>query len=673
MKSLIEIYDLQQQVKQNLNLENYQRIESLFAALQNQDLQQVLQIQFVFNPQLAGVDGILQQLHGWQRAIPQSFYPSVLMASFWHMIAATERGIQTMDRVSPAQHLRASAANDQFFYWALKALEFNPKSVTTYNALLEASGRLGMPDWLQLPLNQTINFSCLHYHQEAKEFITSFAGYEIPEGQINVVLSPPSAEEKGFTPLYWLNCILTIEPEHIASRKTLVRLLSPRWYGDENYENVTRFLASDYCANLSALQIKILQREKEYDQLTAYNTLPSLNFRKALEKRGKQFAERVNEHITVEEDALTRFEYIDFCYHVLTYMPDLSSELKDSLVKNIYQSLHHIVKSSPSWILFYRANEIFNILFSMMKIYEFDDELKIFDDLSRQTQYRNLTSPAEVLYRALAANFPLSVVSPGAESEAIEQYYIAGERNVDYPQFRLHIFILSLMGYSAAIKPVLEKFSSQYHAVNASILCCEIYSGDTPNLAKMLSVTKDSEKANTFLDVAVQRESSHAILIKSRQLETLIEDSRDPSEKSSLALEREALLKRNIQSGDALSQYDYACSLIASSDEKQVQKGLFIEAPKVLIDARIRLDQLAYIAYLYAFCAFNGRGMDKNFFVMDFWINLALQWDADPGYLTFLQKVREGAGLRPLYNWYVKRSKAKVSAEMMNIMEYINQ
>ena len=477
----------------------------------------------------------------------------------------------------------------------------------------------------------------------------------------------------SFIPLYWLRHILITEPEHIESRKTIIRFLSPRWYGDEKYEKVAQFLTSNYCSGLSALQMKILQREKEYDQLTAYNTLPSTNFRKALGKSEKQFAELVNDHLNDQEDSLTRFEYIDFCYHILTTMPDDRQNSRDDLVRNIYQSLHDIVRLAAPWIIFYRAAEVYNVLFSMMKIYEFEDKLNVFDDLSRQTRYRNLTSPMEVLYSALAANFSLSDINLETQRETIENYYISAESNFDYGMFRLHIFILSKMGYAAAIKPVIEKFASEYRAVNASILCYEIYHGNTPGLAKMFSVTNNSDKANNFLDIAIQRKSSQAILIKSRDLETLIEGNDNPSEKAELAIERERLLKLNIQSGDALSQYDYACSLIASSDDKQIRQGLFIEAPKVLMQAQVRLDQLAYIAYLYAFCAFNARGMDKNLCVMDFWIKQAMQWDADPNYWNFLQKVKEGVALPPLYRYYVKRSKGKISEEMKSIMEYVIQ
>lgn len=673
MQSLVEIYDLQQQAKRNLSQRNYLNLEMLFTQLKGQDLHKVLQIQFLFNPQVEDANEILQQLHAWQQEMPQSYYPYVFIAGFWYMTAANERGIQTIDRVTPAQRLRLRIANDQFFYWALKALEFNPESVAAFNKLLEASGRFGMPEWLELPVNQPINFSCADYNPEAREYISSFTGYRLPEGAINITLSAPTDAEKSFIPLYWLKSILTTVPDHIESRKTIIRFLSPRWYGDEKYEKVNQFLASDYCSGLSALQMKILQREKEYDRLTAYNTLPSINLRKALEKSEKEFSELVNDHLNAEEDSLTRFEYIDFCYHVLTTVPGDRQTSNEAMVRSIYQSLYDIVRQSSPWVIFYRATEVFNLLFSMMKIYEFEDELQVFDDLSRQTQYRNLTSQVEVLYNALAANFPLSGVFPGGQAESIERYYISCERNLDYNVFRLHIFILSKMGYAASIKPVVEKFATEYRGVNASILCYEIYHGNTPGLATMFSVKSNVDKANFFLDIAVQERSSQAILIKSRDLETLIEGSSNPSEKSELAIERERLLKLNIQSGDALSQYDYACSLIASSDEQQIRKGLFIEAPKVLTEARVRLDQLAYIAYLYAFCAFNGRGMEKNLFVMDFWIKQAMAWDADPNYWNFLQKVKEGAALRPLYSFYVKRSKGRISEEMKSIMEYVIQ
>ncbi|WP_304165014.1 DUF4034 domain-containing protein [Lonsdalea britannica] len=672
MQSLVEIYDLQQQLKLNLAQKKYQDVEALFARLHGQDLQQALHIQFIFNHQVDDHGVILSQLHAWQQEMPESYYPYAFFASFWHAIAAKERGIQTMDRVTAAQQLKFSVANDQFFYWALKTLELNPQCIAVYTKLLKASGQFGLPHWLELTITQPIPFSCESYNEEANAYLASFEEYIAPQGLINITLSSPTDKEQAFTPFYWLRHILSVDHENIESRKTVIRFLSPRWYGDDKYEKVDRFLSSDYCNDLSATQINILQREKEYDQLTAYNTLPLVNYRKSLDKREKQFTALVNTHLTDEEDSLTLFEYIDFCYHILTTAPDEPQKSKDNRVKSIYVSLHHIVKLASPWIIFYRAYDIFNILISLMKIYEFEDNLNVFDDLSSQTQYRNSSSSIEMLYRALAANFPLGKINLADQRESIERDYFTVESAFDYNLFRLHIFILCKVGYAASIKPVLEKFATANQAINASILCYEVYQGNTPTLAEMLSIQPDTDKANTFLNIAMRQRSSQAILIKSRDLETLIEQSEHPSEKSDLAIERERLLKLNIQLGDAVSQYDYACSLIASGEEQQIHQGLFVEAPKVLSEARVRLDQLAYIAYLYAFCAFNARGMSKNLFVMDFWIHLAIAWDPDPNYLNFLKKVKEATALKPLYSYYLKRDKGKVSEEMKKIINDVS-
>ncbi|QTF06987.1 DUF4034 domain-containing protein [Brenneria izadpanahii] len=673
MQSLVEIYDLQQQVKHKLSQKKYQDVEALFASLQRQDLQKTLHIQFIFNPLVDGLDAVLSQLHDWRQTTPESYYPYVFFASFWHTVAVKERGIRTMDHVTPAQTLKFCIANDQFFYWALKTLEFNPECVAAYNMLLEASGRFGAPDWLALPATQPIHFSCADYNEEARAFLSSFPKYTVPQGSISIALPPPTAEEQNFIPLYWLKNILTIDPEHIESRKTTIRFLAPRWYGDKKYKKIDQFLASDYCSGLSELQIKILQREKEYDQITAYNTLPSINYRQALKKREKRFKDLINTHLTDEENSLTLFEYINFCHHILINTPADRKKSNDNMINNIYLSLHHIVKLASPWIIFYRANEIFSLLVSFMKTYEIEDNLNVFEDLARHTEFRNLTSSVEILYGALAANFPLANVNLTAQRESIERYYIAGERNLDYNTFRLHIFILCKMGYAAAIKPVLEKFATENRAINASALCYEIYYGCPSDLVDILSVERDADKANSFLNTLVQRRGSQAILIKSRDLEDSIERSSNPSEKSQLAIEREKLLKLNIQLGDAVSQYDYACSLIASSEERRIREGLFVEAPKVLSEARVRLDQLAYIAYLYAFCAFNARGMSKNLFVMDFWINQALAWDPDPNYRDFRQKVKDSLTLKPMYRYYLKKDKGKIPEEMKKIMNNVTQ
>ncbi|STQ42839.1 Uncharacterised protein [Ewingella americana] len=105
---------------------------------------------------------------------------------------------------------------------------------------------------------------------------------------------------------------------------------------------------------------------------------------------------------------------------------------------------------------------------------------------------------------------------------------------------------------------------------SASLLFYEIYHGNVPGMAGMLSIHPDENKEREFLDIAVKQGSTHAILIKSRDLESLIERSTKPSVKSELALERERLLKQNIQLGDAVSQYDYACSLISQAKNSRL-------------------------------------------------------------------------------------------------------
>lgn len=668
MQTLVEIYDLQQQLKHRLSQKQYQDLEVLFAPLTGQDLQKTLNIQFIFNPEVDDTNVILSHLHSWQQATPDSYYPYVFLASFWHRIANNERGIQTMDSITPGQHLRFSIANDQLFYWALKALEFNAECIAACHLLLEASGRFGTPDWLELPVTQPLYFSCADYNQEASAYLSLFTAYSVPHSPICLTLPSPTVDEQRFIPFYWLRNILAIDPNHIESRKIIIRLLSPRWYGDEKYKSVDHFLAGHYCSGLSELQINILEREKEFDRLTSYHTLPLTHYRKALKKREKQFRSFLAAPLTKQEDSLALFEYIHFSYHVLMTFPEKRKKSNDNRVKDIYQTLHHIVKLASPWILFYQAHDIFHQLISLMKLYEFEDSLNVFEDLARHTRYRNLTSSIEVLYSALAANVPLANILLSAERERIEHYYLLSEHNFDYYSFRMHIFILCAMGYAASIKSVLEKFAIEHRAINASILFYEIYNGNTPGLANMLMIKPDAEKAPPFLATAIQQGSSQAILIKSRDLEDVIERSSNPSEQSALAAEREKLLKFNIHRGDAVSQYDYACSLIASSEAQQIHQGLFIEAPKVLSEGRVRMDQMAYIAYLYAFCSFNARGMSKNLYLVDFWIHQAMTWAPDINYFNFLVKVKEGLAFRPMYRYYLKRDKEKVSEEMKKIM-----
>jgi hypothetical protein len=673
MQSLVEIYDLQQQVKEKISQKKYQDIEALFAPLSRKDLQNVLQFPFIFNSQVEGLDSILSQLQEWQQETPHSYYPYVFFASFWFITAANQRGKQTIDRVTPAQRQNCSAANDQFFYWALKTLEFNPQCETAYTMLLEASGYFSMPEWLDFLVTKPIRYSCESYNEEAVKFISSFTTYSIPHGSININLPSPSEEEERFIPFYWLRRILAIAPDHMISRKVVIKLLSPRWYGGEKYEDIDYFLASDYCSGLSELDIKILQREKEYDQLTSYNTLPLLNYRKELKRRASNFIDLINSPLTKDETSRTLLEYVYFCNHVLETDPKAKQSAKDDMVESVYQSLHHIVKLASPWFLFYQSEEIFNQLISFMKLYEFDDKSHVFDDIARQTQFRNLTSPIDVLYSTFAANFTLASISLFTQRESLERYYMLAEKNFDYYIFRLHIFMLCKMGYASSIKPVLERFAIENRATSASLLFYEIYHGNVPGMAGMLSIHPDENKEREFLDIAVKQGSTHAILIKSRDLESLIERSTKPSVKSELALERERLLKQNIQLGDAVSQYDYACSLISSSEEQQIIKGLFIEAPKVLAESRVRLDQLAYIAYLYAFCAFNGRGMRKNIFVMDFWMNMALAWYPDLEYQDFYTTAKHAVGIKPFYNSALKKGRGKIPEEMKKIMNSVAQ
>ena len=670
MLTLDEIYALQRKIKYNLEKNDYQQIDTLLAPLKGSDLENALNIKFIYEAQVDGADYLFLHLFRWLETCPESYYPYIFIASYWRNIADAERGIKTMDRITSQQYLHYNVANDQFFYWCLKALELNPGCVPACMMLLECSARYGTPPWCELPLTDAIHYNCANYGDDALNYLASHKGYRIPEGTIKLMLASPESAEEAFTPLYWLRRIIEQEPNHLSSRKMIMFFLGPNWYGDAKNTQLKNFLQSEYCSTLSKEQQQVLQREKKYDQVTSLNSIGSRSHAGDIKKNHQKLRSLVKESAAYskEDAALKLVFFIEHYNSLLSLNTGNDRKATQVLIETLYDALNILVDLGSSWIMLYRSNYIFNQIVSLREKHQQEDRAGLFAKLAKATQFRNLASPVELLYSVIAAHTPLLNVDRSSSAECIDEYYLQKEAYFNYELFKLHISFLCSIGYAAQVTEVITYLAQTKHATNASILLYELNKNSLPQLAQLMAITPDDGKAEQYFDCTSQRHPITINLIKSRIIEDNIASSSDSAQKHKLSEEREQILKSNIALGDATSQYDYTCSLIASDDKDKIHQGLYVEAPKVLFAAQVRPDQLAYIAYLYAFCAFNARGMPKNMYVMNFWIFRALSLDPDPNYIDFLKKIIEGAGLRIFYNMRVKSDRKKVTPEMEKLM-----
>lgn len=670
MLTIDEIYNLQRHIKQCFDQREYSEIEAAFAPLSNHDLHYALNVKFIFNNQVDGYGLLMQTLQEWIKECPQSYLPYLYMASYWQIIADTERGIQSMDIITELQHMRFSIASDQLHFWCLKTIELNPKCVAAYNILLEAAGRYGTPYWFDISRTDSVDYSCEDYNEVALDYLNSHHGYIPPTGTITLKLSPPTSEEENFFPLYWLRKIIELEPQHLPSRKLIIVFLGPNWYGDKKKSKINEFLKSDYCSALSKQQMKYFLEDIKSGHAILHIIGSPRSYLAKIKKDNNRIQKIINSasELSHEEAILKIFFFIDHYNSILDAISHEDKRMEKILAENIYQLLHRATTLDCSWVMFSRSNDTYLLLAKFMKDYQMEDTLGILNKLSAYTNLSNQTSPFEMLYAVFSTYFPIANVDKSQQRDEVIDRFLIKENNLDYDSFKSSVYLICKSGYAIPVRDALLDLANKHESIKALILLHELYNNNIPNLSTLMKISHDSNLAHRFLQPALDMKSKTAILIKSRNLEKDIELCSDGTRRTSLINERERLLKFNIELGDPTAQYDYACSLISSNDKNKIQDGLYIEAPKVLFQNQVRRDQLAYIAYLYAFCAYNGRGMDKNIYVMDFWINQAILLHVGHEYCQFLSIVRErSTGI--IYNLRLKYGKKRVSPKMKTLID----
>ncbi|WP_191091649.1 DUF4034 domain-containing protein [Affinibrenneria salicis] len=613
---------------------------------------------------------IAQQLVDWHDAQPDVGYPCQLLANHWLNIASEERGGYYAEYVCHNQWQRAYVSNELLFYWAAKAISLDKDCAPLYLHLLMASGHFYQPAWF-LNQREPIVFTLSSYSDEAVRFVRQQGGWPTHPQPFITGLPPASDDEEDFPPRYWLERVLECDAQNLSARKQLIYYLYPRWYGDDKHKDIDNFIASDYCRALSPQQRNVLLREKEYDSVNNPGNWPASNKSRAVLKLDEDFRKLLSLDMSTWDRIDGYLYYAGMCNAYLLDAEKQFYKLSSHFARRIYDSLTLILASGENWQIFNYSDLILTWLSEILAYPEYgvDDSQHLLQRCLEMTQGQGDGATERALCAFAGFSPALGLRLPLPAETYLERLVATGER-IDSAMLETILPRLIGLGSAGDARRFLQALAGR-DVMNAALLLNDIYGGRQPSLAAKLEIAPAADRADQYLQQACRQHSAAALFLKSRVLEDRMDAAADSAEKSALQAARCELLRKAIAAGHPVAQYDYACALVWSDDERQITQALRHECAAVLLEGRVSWEQLAYMAYVYAFAALNARGMEKNYYLAHLWIEFAQKWDTDKAYTDFQLCMKQSFGFDFVFKRRAKKDQQRVPEWMSGLIEKV--
>ncbi|MCU5771668.1 DUF4034 domain-containing protein [Erwiniaceae bacterium BAC15a-03b] len=675
MLSLNEIFALRQQLREYLQSKQYEKLTQYFATAHadfkanrdNNIYLYIIDFDFLLSPKIYSHKTISQYLIDWHQAQPMSSYPCQLLAQHWLTIAGEERGGQYAEVVSHNQWQRAAISNDLMFYWAAKAISLDSHCTTLYQHLLSATGHFQEPEWFR-NRHETVQFDLAWYGSTALEFAQSKGGVPLSSTPFNTGLPEPSAEEATFAPLYWLNRALECDAQNIVVRTLYINYLYPRWYGDEKHQAIDAFLAGDYCKNLSEPQRNILYRTKMLDKVNNIEHWPDYSNAKKLKQHDEKFRQLLSLNMPAHDMAVTHIIYIGMCSHFLLDNNGKLYAQSPYFARRIYDSIGYVLNSDQSWVIYSLGESLILWLSEIPSHpdYQVADTDHLLKRYLEATQ-GNGENHTELVFSAFARLYPTQDIQLQQPADWWLQRLLDSAAAMPVEMLGVIFKRLCGLGHAAAAKDFLLQLSAREY-LPGTLLLTELFAGQHPKLAERLELAPAADKAEYYLDIACRERSAEALFRKSRALEEQALTASSPAESNRLNAERITLLVEASDHGHAMARYDYACALFWSDDVDDQRFALEQQCALLLLDGKVGPQQTAYIAYLYAYAAWNGRGMAKNMWLAKYWIEYAQSWDDAEDYRQMRRMMTDYFTLRFIFRIRAKQDASKVPAWQMDLV-----
>ncbi|WP_226568591.1 DUF4034 domain-containing protein [Mangrovibacter yixingensis] len=659
--SLDELYELQYHLHGLLKEKKYQALSLIFNSIRQAKhsclpagrLALICSLDFLFPQYMPAREPVHAQLLAWHFACPEDATPCLLLAESWFAIAHETRltGATATPGGQPVP--RVVIANAAGFAWAIQAIASGSYCAKVFMLLMNAAGYLGTPGGAKNGLWPVV-FSVHQFCDDALAFARQFGALPLDKGPVSLALRLPTYSETRFPALYWFNRTLEYDPTNIAVREQWVQLLSPLYYGDSRYQAVNHFLSSEHCQSLGLPERNQLWRMKIYDKINnpVLWPLPGKTYR--IRRLDAHFRRLLALPLHPEAQACGYQAYARFCQHFLLNRQGRSWRLTPWFAGQIVQCVTALVKIDAPCFWLMHSDQVFSLLALLLenKLAPEAEIKQVLVSVVALTRARG-SSVFDALLTLLSATqrgvAGLKQALPASQLLTLQsriQQAAAG-------QLWQACNNLVALGYGQALGGVLLQ-AAQQGGRQAALFLADVQSGANPQALSAMALPENLLQAQYVFIQAGEQGDAHARFLHSRLLERLIGRTSKPSEITRLVLAREKLLYQSQHAGHALARYDYACALALSDSPEKVQQGLEQHCPAILLSGNISGDYRAYIAYLFAFCALHGRGMAKNLWLVDFWIQRAWLWSLSPRYLQFRDDV---VSRYPLYMLYRRRVK----------------
>ncbi|MCF9035028.1 hypothetical protein [Acinetobacter nectaris] len=560
-------------------------------------------------------ESYLQLLNTWVMA-DEGFLICILLGDYW-----AEAAIQYDYNNSDFSEIRKLFVGVST-YWYLKALEHNIFAPDIYISLMDLYEKtLEVCDLRKIYKDYAFNVG--EYSNQALNIFYQQLG-ELPSRvPLRLALREPVDEEYNQPSLYWFNLSIERQVSVMAFSRYYSNLLH-KYNG--NYREVDLFLYQDICQKQSHLllqQIYYLRYIHEFKQI--FSSSEGLYLEKI-----KNAQELIGYFNTL---VLSKRQMVD-CYvqQILFYQAYLDSECIETSEKA--QIKHKIYQLAQSIVLDYapefQSEVSLHHAFLKQLILLFSDKtLPFIDDAHLRGKVLSLICIWQYNITFMTLSLALLDVPDWGVDQDLQISFEKIWQKRTHHQFNTQLeeawqYLLLGGEYDALIKQLIQ-FANAGHTPSMMHLF-SFYSGKLFHFNVPQYI--DLKHAQDWLEKALLCKDTNALMIQGQRLleksldEVLNEEMRILFAEEAFKYLEEVVHHNLVQ---AEVSYGHAKFILQNEHEKTLLLQFYF--PKLLEKYKFNKAILAQIAYIYAYAAYYGLGIERNLYLACYWGNNAVSLD----------------------------------------------
>ncbi|MEB3753773.1 DUF4034 domain-containing protein [Acinetobacter sp. MD2(2019)] len=223
---------------------------------------------------------VLVHIEQWQHAYPESFFPAIVRAKYWHVWLSHYRGQKWAESVTPEMWQCIRAAQLELFAAAIDALHRSEHTWCVALYLMQSIVIADVPDWFNAwYLRGHVPLQLEHHITKPAAALAAQSGlYTKKVVQLSKTVPEFLKQYQRFKSslqdmphpeaAFWLKVYLAESGYGFAAAKNYCWFLLPRWGFD--HQAILNFSKSDWCEGFSELEKSELNFVIWHDQLDVY-------------------------------------------------------------------------------------------------------------------------------------------------------------------------------------------------------------------------------------------------------------------------------------------------------------------------------------------------------------------------------------------------------------------